>query len=382
MKLLEKILVPVYFDENYEHQITMAGQLAEQFHSQVILLHVLPQSAKEEGIASVLKKGVHQAFEEVREQLGNKAAEVKTLLRYGTVFDQIIEVAQIEEVNVIITQGSSPEIEAAGKHPSLTAEKLIRKSDKPVWINHPAKPPAFDRLICPVDFSPESKRALDNAIKLARTFSGELHIVHVYEPLEYSLSKRLSLNHDRENEKMRKASKVAFDKFLQNFVLKGINYHQVILDGKADKEIADYAEQIDASLMLMGTTGKTHVRRALVGTVTEKVVRRNPCPIVTMKSEDILNLKISEEIEHIEKHYAQANELIEKGFWHDAAQQLELCLEINDMHLPSMYKLVTVYQQLNNNTRAKYFDDLASEITSRLWDRKIEVEIRKHYRTN
>lgn len=50
------------------------------------------------------------------------------------------------------------------------------------------------------------------------------------------------------------------------------------------------------------------------------------------------------------------------------------------MHIPSINKLGELYNKLNDTKKPLFYENMAKEILSRLWDRNIEEEIRKHYR--
>jgi two-component SAPR family response regulator len=131
--------------------------------------------------------------------------------------------------------------------------------------------------------------------------------------------------------------------------------------------------------MIMGATGKSMLSRIFLGSLTEQIAREMPCSLVTTKAENILNLKIDYEISTIEKHFANAKKLEENGFFDEAEQQFKLCIQINDLHIPSLSALINLYKNLGKKDLEEKYRQKLDEILRRLWDKKIEFEIRKHF---
>jgi hypothetical protein len=127
----------------------------------------------------------------------------------------------------------------------------------------------------------------------------------------------------------------------------------------------------------MGTLGRTGLDRLIIGSVTEKVVREAPCSFLTLKTEDVITLQLETHIRDIEKHYNTAMQLIEDGFYQEAAGQLNLCLSINNMHVPAYFGLAKIYEKLNDPGKAKFYRESGREIMDKIWYAKIEDEVRK-----
>lgn len=165
---------------------------------------------------------------------------------------------------------------------------------------------------------------------------------------------------------------------MKGFKFTDVDYTFESLTGEPDKKIIQLVKERNIDLIFIGTTGKSMIGRVLLGIVTEMVARELPCSIVTTKSENIINLKIDSEISDIEKHFKQAIKLNETGYYNEAIEQLKVCLSINDMHIPSMTELIKLYEKTGENDLAETYKSKLDEILKRLWDRKIEYEIKKH----
>ena len=381
MRLLEKILVPVRINETSAEQLNVAIQLANKFHSQVILLHVLPIEAKKDSINSLIMKYVDDDFKKVLDNLIKKGIHAEKRIGYGNMFDQIISVAEIENVNLILMVNDMEYIDDNYKI-DVVAEKLIRKSQKPIWIVKSGSNTIPDNILCPVDFSDASERALNNAIKISRTFQSKLFVITVFEPLEENFSMRYNIDYKKENEILENETKKKFEDFIKKFNFTDVDYETKLIRGKTHEKIIAFAAKNNIDLIFMGATGKSLIQRVLLGSVTEMVIRELPSSMIITKSEDILNLRIDFEISEIEKHFTDAMKLEKTGYYKEAIDQLKICLEINDLHIPALNALIKLYNKIGEKELSETYSKKLDEILSRLWDKKIELEIKKNYRLN
>jgi len=379
MKLLEKILVPIDFENNFKDQVELAGKLAGSFNSEIILFHVLPAEAERKSIKPMISKQVDSQLQDIGETLKKNKIKYRKTIRYGNIFDRIMSFSMENRINLILLSSASGKGNQNYRVGVIT-EKLIRKSEKPVWVIRPGNNIVPERLLCPVDFSDPSTRALNNAIKIARTFKSMLHIINIFEPLQESFSTRLNINYKEENTRIKKENEEKFNTYLEGFNIAGIEYKTELLTGKPYETIVKFADQNNIDLIFMGATGKSVLQRVLLGSVTEKVVRELPSSMVITKSENLLKLKMESDISNLEKHFSQALKLKDTGFYDEAIEQLNICLQINDLHVPAMNELITIYELTGNKESAEYIKQKLYDILDRLWDSQIEKEIRKRYK--
>ena len=279
----------------------------------------------------------------------------------------------------MVCSGNKPENEEFKL--GTTAEKLIQLSDVPVWVAKSDQHTEIKKILCPVDFSDPAKRALRNAILLSNNFDASLLILGVFEPF-FTASPRLQIDQKQENEKLLKQFKQKMNEFLSGFDLKTVNHSVEIMEGIPHVKILDSIQKNGIDLLVMGTNGRSGFSRIIMGSVTEKVIRHLPCSFVTTKTQNIFQLKFDTEIKEIEIHFNNADKLQKSGWYKEAIDQCLICLQINDMHVPSMYKLAKLYKILGDDNQVAYYEKMADEVLRRLWDKKIEYEIRKHYTLN
>jgi nucleotide-binding universal stress UspA family protein len=133
-------------------------------------------------------------------------------------------------------------------------------------------------IILPVDFSTNNDKSLELATSLARDTRAKLFIVHVEEPpATYGVG---AAYYGIPNPQAEDISKM-----LNEVVplADGVACEHRMLMGTPVDAIVDFAEQTQADFIVMGTHGRTGLSRALMGSVAEAVVRKAPCPVLTVK---------------------------------------------------------------------------------------------------
>jgi len=137
------------------------------------------------------------------------------------------------------------------------------------------------RVVCPVDFSPVSKRALDHAAVIARWYEAELVVLHVipFMPTIFGFPASVDTA-------IAAADADALIPELTAFVAEAKTMvsatQMMVRSGSPAVEILHYAAEVEADLLVLGTHGRTGFERFMVGSVTEKVLRKAPCPVLSV----------------------------------------------------------------------------------------------------
>jgi len=137
------------------------------------------------------------------------------------------------------------------------------------------------KLVVPVDFSELSTRALETAAPMVAEIGG-LYAVHALPPIPYGepgVMTGLITEHTRVENARR-----ALETILDEVGAKGA--HAVILSessGNAAYAIAQYADQIDAEVIVLPSHGRTGLARIAIGSVAERVVRFAKCPVLVLR---------------------------------------------------------------------------------------------------
>jgi nucleotide-binding universal stress UspA family protein len=138
------------------------------------------------------------------------------------------------------------------------------------------------RILVATDGSREAELALTTAADLAKSTDSELHVVHVGEmPLVYHPERHA---YQAEYEEHEKEAQQLLESQVERIDGAGAKVAQAHLRmGRADEEIVELAQSIDAGLIVMGSRGHGRLRRALVGSVSESVVRHAHCPVTIVR---------------------------------------------------------------------------------------------------
>jgi nucleotide-binding universal stress UspA family protein len=142
------------------------------------------------------------------------------------------------------------------------------------------------RILVPTDFSPPSHAALDMAIELGRRFGAEITLMHAHQVPSYLYPEGMmpvsaDILADLERSIVAELGRLAA--FASAAGVPAATRHAI---GIAVDEIVRAASELPADLIVMGTHGRTGLRHALLGSVAEKVVRRAPCPVLTVRPGD------------------------------------------------------------------------------------------------
>ena len=142
----------------------------------------------------------------------------------------------------------------------------------------------LQRIVCPIDFSDFSRRALDHAIAIATWYESTITVLHVctavpvaaYAPGSGVLPSAALTPEDRA------ALLDTMKRFVEGGAAGDIPIELDIAEGSAATEILAKAEAVPADLLVMGTHGRSGFERLVLGSVTERVLRKAACPMLTV----------------------------------------------------------------------------------------------------
>jgi nucleotide-binding universal stress UspA family protein len=141
------------------------------------------------------------------------------------------------------------------------------------------------KIVVPVDFSIHARRALDEAIGLARKYGAELHLVHCY-PLMPTLELygvQMPPSMDLE---VRQAARRRMAEWRDSVRAAGLAAEQHLSADLPSAKILELSGKIGADLIVIGSRGLSGLERWLLGSVAERTVRMAPCPVLTVSAPD------------------------------------------------------------------------------------------------
>ena len=144
--------------------------------------------------------------------------------------------------------------------------------------------PEIKKILVPIDFSDYSKSALKYAVNFAKRFNAELFLIYVVEPIiyppDFSMGQiaipTLDLGMD-------KRAAEELNKLAEKEIPKELIANTIVKTGKPFIEIIESAGEENIDLIIIATHGHTGVEHILFGSTAEKVVRKAPCPVLTLR---------------------------------------------------------------------------------------------------
>ena len=140
----------------------------------------------------------------------------------------------------------------------------------------------FKKVLFCTDFSENSHYAFSYALNLAKTYKGELLILHITpEPVDlYRPTEQL------EDVVKKHHKKVVDEEVTTHYVgeMKGFKKYRLLLrEGVVFSEIIKAADDEGANIIVVGTNGRTGLDEMLMGSTAERVVRKSPVPVLTVR---------------------------------------------------------------------------------------------------
>jgi nucleotide-binding universal stress UspA family protein len=294
----KRILCPVDFSDSSIRALAHAEALARWYEAQLTVLHVVPtfepiQVQAELGVPVQIVNPMPR--EEVVRQMrpflerAGVSSEAQLIAEAGDPRTTIVDQALTTRADLIVI-GTHGRRGFTRLLLGSVAETVLHEAPCPVMTVSPHTEAAasdvvtFKRILCPIDFSPSALLALGFALDLARQAGGLVTLLHVVEWLaeeEPRTSAHFNVPEVRgymvDDARQRLRSLVAEESRVW------CEIDDVIVSGRAHREILRAAEARQADLIVMGSQGRGGVGLALFGSTTQQVVRSAACPVLTVR---------------------------------------------------------------------------------------------------
>jgi nucleotide-binding universal stress UspA family protein len=297
MVKITRILCPVDFSEFSRHAIDYAAGIAHRCGARITALHVLrpistflPPAGEGLYPPIVFSQQDLQQFDEDLAAFARASGDVsvQTQVVQGSVVGEIVRIAAALPADLLVvgTHGRS------GFNRLMlgsTTEKLLRKAPCPV-LTVPARTPdaapigaPFTRVLCAVDFSPASLRALALAESLAGEAAARLCVMHVLEPVSVFEPVAAGAGAPAVSADLRRDARHRLETFIGKDTRAFTDVVEVVVAGKSYQEILREAGERQSDLIVIGTHGGPLGLPAF-GSTTNHVVREAACPVLTVRA--------------------------------------------------------------------------------------------------
>jgi len=139
---------------------------------------------------------------------------------------------------------------------------------------------SLKRILVATDLCPISLLALRHALGIARRYHATVSVLHVIDPSIYGLAGPEGISADADAA-MRQAEDIEAGLRSEGY-LEGVRYESLVGVGPVWRTIADMVEEKHTALLVLGTHGRTGLRKFAMGSVAESAFREAPCPVLTV----------------------------------------------------------------------------------------------------
>jgi nucleotide-binding universal stress UspA family protein len=142
----------------------------------------------------------------------------------------------------------------------------------------------INKILVPIDFSNYSKGALKYAVNFAKRFNAEMYLIYVVEPVIYPPDFSMGqIAIPSVNAEWDERAKDELQKLAKTDIPNDVKVETIIKTGKPFLEIIETASEKDIDIIIIATHGHSGVEHILFGSTAEKVVRKAPCPVLTLR---------------------------------------------------------------------------------------------------
>jgi nucleotide-binding universal stress UspA family protein len=296
----------VDFSDFSRHAFDRAVAIARSYGSDITLLHVLPVPSAVPAVPYGPEGPGAFGFETMdRERALTELSRTFALERSpgATLHYEALQSPSVHREILVQAAKISADLVVMGSHGrsgfdhlflGSVAEKTLRSSPVPVLVVPPRVRDAdggnrdpFRRVLCAVDFSQDSAKALGYAASLATHAGGDLTLVHVVEsmPVAYDPMVGVSFDVAAYEAGMREAAKTQLQKMVGEFTLTGPRTQVVVAQGRPYKEILRVAAERASDVVVIGVHGRNALDRLVFGSTADNLVRRASCPVLAVREQ-------------------------------------------------------------------------------------------------
>ena len=290
--MFRSVLVPTDGSAGAEATIDHAIGLTRRGDGAVHALYVVDIGSEPAGLASDEREELYAPSERrgreatirVTDRAEQQGLDAAREVREGVPHRAILEYVDEHDVDLVV-MGTHGRTGADRSRLGSTTERVIALADVPVVSvrlteDDDSVPPdgRYDRIVIPTDGSDHAERAAETALEVAQRYDADVHTVYVVDSTTYDLEDAPRSIVGLLKEGGRNATEAVADLARE----RDLDVTTSLRRGKPAAELLEYASNVDADLVAMGTRGEAVGSGRLLGSTTARVVRRSPVPVLTV----------------------------------------------------------------------------------------------------
>jgi nucleotide-binding universal stress UspA family protein len=261
-----------------------AALLAAELHAQLVFLHVIDDDQP----SSVVEPEMRQAERILNKQALDLTEQAATrpvvLVKAGNPFELIVKTAQEQQADLVVMGAHRKHI-LRDVFVGTTIERVMRTGRTPVLMVNAYPTGPYRRALLAVDISEASARAAHVAKGLGFLRSASVAILHAFRPYAKSMLGYVGAHQDAITRHVVQTAREAateLNQFLDREGLAGDRYGVALEEGDAFETIATAIERQNIDLLVIGTRGHTGLKRLLLGSVADEILRQVECDVLAV----------------------------------------------------------------------------------------------------
>jgi len=291
MNKAKSLLMATDFSADADRAVRRAAQLAAQMPARLELLHVMngPSlntlreafSGSDDIETRLCAEAQGLLEKQIAALAGIDRTRVTARVAVGNVLEEILQACGAADMLVLGARGLNPLREFIL---GTTAQRLLRKSTRPVLIAKREPEGPYRRVIVPIDFSPYSVAALRMAAQI--TPEAEITLLHAFDvPFEGKLwlagVSEASIQHYRDEARRQALSRMG--ELAQDLGAGARRLQHLVEHGDARRIILQKEQALNADLIVIGKHGRSMMEELFLGSVTERVLSDSKCDVLVVR---------------------------------------------------------------------------------------------------
>lgn len=278
-----KILVAIDGSITSMHALEESFKLAQNEGSWITVVSVIPAYTGDLDLLAVgnimasMRKPCDEALRKAQELADKHRVLIKTVCEEGEPHERIIDLAQAENCDLIVMGRRGLKRLERVLVGSVTA-RVIGYSPIDVLVIPRDTAVGFKNVLIATDGSKYSNAAEKKAIDFARSYGGSVTVISVVD-----IPPELYAESPETVEDLTRKAKGYVENVKKQAESEGVRAETIVREGEAYSVITEVAKEGNAGVIVMGSHGRTGLRRLLMGSVTEKVIGHTPCPVLVVK---------------------------------------------------------------------------------------------------
>lgn len=280
----KKILVAVDGSETSTHALKESFKLATNEKSWITVVSVVPPYQGDldmTGVGDVMvlmRRPAEDALAAASKMAEEDRALIKTVLEEGETYERVLDLADAENCDLIIMGRRGLRQFERALVGSVTA-RVIGYSQRDVLVVPRDANVGWEKVLVATDGSRHSAIAVDHAINFAKAYGGTLNILSVVDMPDELYGEAPGLVEDLVSK-----AKGYVETAATQAKAAGVTTETFVREAEAYQAIIALATEQKVNTIILGSHGRTGLRRLLMGSVTEKVIGHATCPVLVVKN--------------------------------------------------------------------------------------------------